>query len=249
MLTHERYRIILEVLNQRDSATVTELAAAVHTSESTIRRDLIVLDREGHLKKVFGGAVSVREISGTREEDLKGRERLMAGEKRRIACLAASLIDDDDFVFLDAGTTTSCMTEFLTESNAFFVTGSLIIARRLSEGNRRVFLLGGRIKASNVCVVGADAEKQLQRFHFTKSFLGTNGIDIEAGFSTTDPDEAIIKQTVMEQSLSSYVLADHSKFRKIFSVSFAAISRGCILTDQLPGGVLSDKTEIREATS
>ena len=85
MLTQERYKTIIDILSERDAATVTELAAALGISESTIRRDLIVLDREGRLRKVYGGATAINRTEGMVEDEVNVREQIMAHEKDIIA--------------------------------------------------------------------------------------------------------------------------------------------------------------------
>ena len=89
MLTQERYKAILEILEERDAATVSELAALVGTSESSIRRDLAVLDREGRLRKVYGGATAIIRTEGALEDEVNVREIQMSAEKEsrlRLSC-------------------------------------------------------------------------------------------------------------------------------------------------------------------
>lgn len=80
-------------------------------------------------------------------------------------------------------------------------------------------------------VVGTDAVESLKKYNFTKCFIGTNGIDTERGFTTPDIDESMVKTTAIDQSYVSYILADHTKFGIITSVSFADIQKACIITD------------------
>ena len=96
----------MEILRNRHSVQVTELAKELSTSESTIRRDIIELDRQGRLRKVHGGAVSVDIRITSEETDVSERQQISIEEKECIAQYAASLIKDNDFVYIDAGTTT-----------------------------------------------------------------------------------------------------------------------------------------------
>lgn len=86
----------------------------MNTSESTIRRDLTTLDEMGKLNKVFGGATSIHQLSGVYEADVKSREGIMLDEKKAIAIYCAKLINDTDFVYIDAGTTTDILTDYIT---------------------------------------------------------------------------------------------------------------------------------------
>lgn len=190
MLTEKRYEVILNLLNEKNSVTVTEIKELLGISESTIRRDLAALDKAGKLIKVFGGAVAADGGFTTAEPSVAQKAEINKDEKTAIARYAASLIERDDFVYLDAGTTEA--------------------------------------------VVGNQAILSLQKLHFSKAFLGTNGVGLKAGFSTPDYSEALVKQTAVEQARQVFVLADYSKFGNVSLVTFASLERGVILTDRRP---------------
>ncbi len=249
MLTLERYKMILDILSERDAASVTELAVMIGTSESTIRRDLIALDKEGRLRKVYGGATAINHTQGASEDEVTVRDVMMSQEKELIAEYAAGLINHDDFIYIDSGTTTSRLIDHIGNTNATFVTNGIIHAQKLLSKGLKAYMIGGKIKAVTASVVGAEGIRNLGKFNFTKSFLGTNGIDITAGFTTPDSEEALMKAKAIEKSFAVFVLADHSKFRKVYPVSFAELKMCCIVTDQLPYGGFSDKTIIREVTT
>ena len=116
MLTQERYQTILQILSEKNTVTVQELTKLLNTSESTIRRDLTTLDEMGKLNKVFGGATSIHQLSGVYEADVKSREGIMLDEKKAIAIYCAKLINDTDFVYIDAGTTTDILTDYITNN-------------------------------------------------------------------------------------------------------------------------------------
>jgi len=106
LLAEERFAMILDLLAQKRSATVLELCDALDASESTIRRDLTQLDRQGLLKKVHGGATLVGRTVLADEPPMAAREEQSVEEKRLIARAAAAMITEKDFIFLDAGSTT-----------------------------------------------------------------------------------------------------------------------------------------------
>ncbi len=248
MLTQERYKTILDYLAEHDAATVSELARILDTSESTIRRDLTVLDRESRLRKVFGGATALHRTEGALEDEIHVRDVKMAQEKEIIAEYAASLINNDDFIYIDSGTTTARFIDHIENTKATFVTNGIIHAQKLLSKGLNAYMIGGRIKAVTASVIGAESIRNLQKFNFTKAFLGTNGIDITSGFTTPDSEEAMMKARAIENSFASFVLADHSKFRKVYPVTFAELRKCCIITDTLPYTGFSDKTVIREVT-
>lgn len=132
MLTEKRYEVILNLLNEKNSVTVTEIKELLGISESTIRRDLAALDKAGKLIKVFGGAVAADGGFTTAEPSVAQKAEINKDEKTAIAGYAASLIERDDFVYLDAGTTTGQMIDFIKEKSATFVTNAVSHAQRLA---------------------------------------------------------------------------------------------------------------------
>ena len=234
MLTETRQEEILRMLEQKGSVTVQELKDVFGASESTIRRDLNVLHKKGALIKVFGGAVQTESRINTREEEVALRKEQSREEKLRIARYAASLIEPDDFVFLDAGTTTGYMIPYLTERTAMFVTNAVSHALMLAENGFRVILIGGELKAATEAIVGNEAYVNLKKYNFTKGFWGANGVNPMAGFTTPDINEAMIKECAMKHTQRPYVLCDSRKFHQVSPVSFGEFHAAQIITDCMP---------------
>lgn len=246
MLTEERYQLITDIVNERNAVTVVELAQLLGTSESTIRRDLNVLDEMGRIKKVYGGATSVSRPVGMLEDNVSDREHLMYEEKTEIGRYCATLINDTDFVYIDSGTTTSRMIDFIDNSKATYVTNGITHARKLIQKGLNTYIVGGKIKPLTEAVVGAEGISNLRTLNFSKAFMGTNGIDLNAGFTTPDLDEARIKEAAIKAAYMAFVLADHSKFRRVFSVTFAPLRQCCIITDKMPDNRFANSTVIKE---
>ena len=143
MLTQQRHEIILELLREKGSITVTEVKDLLDTSESTVRRDITALDKEGKLEKVFGGAVELKERVTAYEYSVAEKMGLKLEEKDRIAKYAAGLIQDEDFVYIDAGTTTGDILKFLKVTRAVFVTNAVVHAQTLAGRGFKVLLVGG----------------------------------------------------------------------------------------------------------
>lgn len=232
MLTETRHTMILQLLQEKGSVTLQELKTVLRTSESTIRRDLNTLDREGKLCKVFGGAIPVDsdETIIITEDDISAREQRNQEEKIAIARHAAFLITASDFIYLDAGTTTARIIPFLSETGAFFVTNSIGHARALAAKGLKVILLGGEVKASSDAIVGHSACAALSGYHFSLGFFGTNGVHRAAGFTTPDPREADVKRTAFDRCQRRFVLCDHEKFNAVTPVTFADFDAATILT-------------------
>lgn len=236
MLTEQRYEVILKLLEEKKSITVSEVKELMHTSESTVRRDITALHQAGKLVKVFGGAIAADHTLMTEEPTVAQKVEVHKEEKKRIAQYAASLVCAEDFVYLDAGTTTGCMLDYLAKSEAVFVTNAVAHAQALAAAGLRVFLVGGELKASTEAVVGNQAMLTLKNYHFTKGFFGTNGISRKAGFTTPDANEALIKRAAMEQCRERYVLGDSSKFGRVSAVTFTDFKEAEILTESLVEG-------------
>lgn len=194
MLTEQRYEIILKLLEEKNSITVAEVKDLLNTSESTVRRDITALHNAGKLVKVFGGAVACDRTVITHEPTVEQKAEVNVEAKQLVAAKAAALIQPEDFVYLDAGTTTACMLSFLTEKSATFVTNAVAHAKTLAAAGFRVYLVGGELKGSTEAVVGNQALMNLQSYHFTKGFFGTNGISRQSGLTTPDMNEAMVKR-------------------------------------------------------
>ena len=205
MLSEERQNRIVQLVNENKSMTIQMLMKMLDASESTIRRDLSDLDAKGIVEKVYGGAIAKDITFSGKDESVKLRKEHNKEEKFIIARYAASLIDDDDFVYLDAGTTTEMMIPFITAKKAVFVTNGFSHARKLSEAGFLTYILGGEIKFPTEAVVGEEAILTLFKYHFTKGFWGTNGISMSSGFSTPDVKEAMVKQMSMDRTRKRYV--------------------------------------------
>lgn len=236
MIAEERHARIMGMVNERGAVTVLDLMEALDASESTIRRDLVKLDRSGLLSKVHGGATRIRDDYVMYDQSFVGRQSLNMSQKQAIAAYAANLIEPDDFVFIDGGTTTQCLVEAITETHATYLTNSLPHAQRLLAKGCRTLLPGGMIKPVTEVLVGAETVNAIRRYHFTVGFWGTNGAGLETGFTTPEFTEAAVKQISLEHTVRPYILADSSKFSKISLITFADFNDATVVTDRLPAG-------------
>lgn len=234
------------MVNEKSAVTVAELAEMLGISESTVRRDLTALDELGKLKKVFGGATSITKSEGVYEDTVSMREKLMSEEKTEIARYSAQLINNTDFVFIDSGTTTSRLIDFIDNNQATYVTNGIVHARKLVQKGLNAYLIGGKVKSATEATVGAEAIANLKNFNFSKAFMGTNGIDFKSGFTTPDVEEAMIKEAAVNHAYMAFVLADRTKFRRVFSVTFSPLRKCCIITDAMPDSRFAKETVIKE---
>ncbi len=236
MLAEERLSKIIQRVNEQGSATAQELMEYLNASESTIRRDLNTLDAEGKIIKVHGGAISANTSFKMRDDEISDRRIINTEEKRLIAQYAASLIQKDDFVFIDAGTTTEFIIDYITEKNAVYVTNAVSHACKLSHMGCDVYLVGGRLKSATEAIVGAETLETLSKYNFTIGFWGTNGISKRTGFTTPDREEAGVKRISFRNCKKPYIVADSSKFDSISPVGFADFDDAVIITKKTVKG-------------
>ncbi|MBU3104777.1 DeoR/GlpR family DNA-binding transcription regulator [Clostridium gasigenes] len=246
MLTEQRYQIILNEIDRKSLVYVSELVKDLDTSESTIRRDLNFLHKQGKLKKVHGGATALDKFINTKDDLLSTRESLNIDEKLEIAKYAANLIKENDFVYIDAGTTTDLMIEFINEKEAVYITNGINQAKKLINKGLKTYILGGEIKESTEAIIGVEAINTLKRYNFNKGFFGTNGISKDRGYTTPDISEALVKQEALRRTREAYIMADNSKFDEISCVTFGELEDATIITTIVEDNTYKEFIEIIE---
>lgn len=204
MLTEERFAKILSILEHMGSVTVQQLMTELDASESTVRRDLNTLDANGQLVKVHGGAILKNTVYSTIDDEVVYRKEQNREAKDKIARYAAGLITAEDFVYIDAGTTTERMIDYIANRQAVFVTNAIGHAKKLAEHGCKVYILGGEFKAVTEAIVGEEAVFTLDKYNFTKGFWGANGVSLQKGFSTPELKEAMVKRKSMENCRDCY---------------------------------------------
>lgn len=248
MLAETRHQLILDALRRERTMTVQALADLLHTSISTIRRDLIVLDEKGLLNKVHGGASMTESHLSAVELDMQTKEGLKLAEKQRIGRAAARMIHADDFVFIDAGSTTLQLVLAIEGEacKATYVTNGLAHTRELMLKGCSVYLPGGHVRRHTEAIIGATALSGLRQYTFTKAFLGANGVSLDRGFTTPGIDERELKAEIVRLSGEGWFLADDSKFDKVFPGVICPLQSAGILTNCLPNESYRNRTMIKE---
>jgi DeoR family fructose operon transcriptional repressor len=248
MLAEERFALILDLLTEKRTATVQELCEALNASESTIRRDLTELDRQGRLNKVHGGATLPNGQFLADEPTMAAKESLAVSQKQSIAEAAAALITAEDFVYVDAGTSTLAMVRVLSGPalEAHYVTNGIAHARLLAQKSCHVCLPGGLLRPRTEAIIGAAAVTALQQFNFTKAFMGANGVAMDAGFTTPDPEEAAVKAAAIRRARQIWFLTDDSKFGRIYPAVISALRDAAILTNRCPDPKYGQLTLVKE---
>jgi DeoR family transcriptional regulator of aga operon len=214
MLSEERQRAILEIVNRDGRVLVIDLARQFHTSQVTIRKDLEILHTRGRVHRTHGGALPARE-SALEDPTLREKEKLHRKEKLRIATAAARMVTEGQVVILDSGTTTTAIARALRNfQNLTIITNAVNIAAELSGSALEVILTGGSLRKNSFSLVGPIAEETLHRLNADILFLGVDGFDVHYGLSTPNLLEAKVNRAMIEISKTSVAVCDSSKFGK-----------------------------------
>lgn len=218
MFAEERQENIAEILKNKSSIKVNELASIFNVSESTIRRDLQEMEERGLLTRTHGGAVGVKKTNF--EPSFKEKEVKELNQKSMIGKTAAAMIEDGDTIILDSGTTTLEIAKNIKAKNLTVITNSIDIAAVLSkEENIEIIVTGGTLRLTTRAMVGHIAENVLKNFRVDKAFIGANGISIEEGITTPNYTEAQVKKSMLNVANKVIVASDSTKFNQVsFSV-------------------------------
>ncbi len=224
MIAQERRQHIFEDIETSGIASVRDLAQRFEVSTITIMRDLQELEQEGLIRRVHGGAISVRGASY--EPPFIARESQFSSEKQRIALKAVEMINEGDSIILDVGTTTLEIARALKgKRNLTVLVTNLRAALELaSQTAIQVIVIGGKLRSSELSLVGHLAEQTLRSFQVDKAFIGVGGITIEHGLTEFNFDEAGTKRTMLERARQSIVVADHTKFGKVMLTTVASLA-------------------------
>jgi DeoR family fructose operon transcriptional repressor len=203
---------------------VASLAEEFAVTPETIRRDLTVLQRAGHVRRVHGGAIPLERFGF--EPTLSARAVTFTSEKQRIAKAALAELPEAGAILLDAGTTTHEFAAIIPgDRELLVVVNSPEIAMTLSDrSNLTVFMLGGRLRQRTWAVVDEWATRLLENVRVDVAFMATNGVSIERGLTTHDPAEAQVKRSMMAAARRVVLLADHSKIGTDYFASFGELA-------------------------
>lgn len=213
MLADERKNKILEILERQPTVTTSELTVLFQVSLETIRRDLEYLERQGALRRVHGGAVSVGRLQ--RYTSLSRRAEEHRQEKKDLAQTACSFIREGDYIALDAGSTAFELALLLRERfrELTVLTHSLELVRILAEREGiRTVLAGGYFMAAEKCFCGYLTLDMIRQMHVNKCFIAPAAISLDFGISDHIQEMIAVQRAFSEIADQTYVLVDSSKF-------------------------------------
>ena len=231
----DRIREMQEYIVQRNSATMEELRTHFGVSMNTVRRDVNELIGRGVLDKVYGGVCVRRADHALTPYEV----RRMGGEaaKTKIGRKAAEMVHDGDIIFIDSGTTTMQMIDFLQHKKELTViTNNLeAIIRALPYENINIIALPGQLRRKTNSFTGDDAVRSLQRYNIRTAFIAATGISAH-GVTNSSPSEYEIKKCAAESCEKKVLLVTGEKFGVSGLMTFAPVGRfQYVVTDRRPG--------------
>jgi DeoR family transcriptional regulator, aga operon transcriptional repressor len=242
----ERHKYILDTLSKEGFVRVIDAAKHLDVTTVTIRKDLKILEERGLLYRTHGSASPVN--PHMKDRAVTEKEKLFPEEKTRIAIEAAKLIEDDDYIIINSGSTICAFAEHLQAKGRLTVVSASIKATQLlsSKENVNVIQLGGTLRKRSMSVVGNFAETILEDIACSKLFLGVDGVDPEFGVTNSNIDEAELNRVMMNSALKTIVLCDSSKFgRKGFGKVCSLDKIDVIITDaSVPETIAKDIEEL-----
>lgn len=228
----ERRMKILEILHKNGKVKVNDLSRRFAVSEVSIRADLAELEGKQLLSRIHGGAIS--SYKAYYNMSLSQRSSVNENEKLKIAEAVAEMVEDNDTLIMNAGTTPLFVMRALKKKNLTIVTNSIAIALEAGKfQNLKVILLGGEVNSEYQFTYGTAALKSLSEYHADKLILSVDGINTEKGLSTFYFQEADICKKMIEQSKTVIIAADYTKIGRVaFSSITSADAADIVVTNK-----------------
>jgi len=228
----DRLDRIVEILSQKGRIRVSSLSDMLQVSESTIRRDLDYLSEMGKVQRVHGGAMPVEKT--TREAPVVLRQDVNSVEKQYIGAAAAGLINEGETIFIGSGTTSLEVAKNLVgRKNLTVVTNALTVANVLAQEEQiTLVILGGVMRHSELSCIGHITDQALREIRMDKAFMGIPGISLKVGLTNDYLPEVMTDRTIFSVANELILLADHTKFERVYSAFVSDLSQvSTLVTD------------------
>lgn len=231
MLANDRQEKILEIIERDGSVKTSQLVEIFDVSLETVRRDFDVLEKQGYLEKVYGGAVlKNRESNKTLTYSL--REKKNVEEKKEVARLAINLIEEGDTIALNASTTNLEIAKLIKErfSQLTVITNSLMIANELAEViGINLILAGGIYNKSEFAFLGEVTAEMFHNFSVDKVFICVGGISLKRGLTDYLMDEILVERKMIDIAEKIYILADSTKIESNSLIKLSDLKENMVI--------------------
>ena len=231
MLAITRKNYIREQLRENHSVQITSLADELNVTKETIRRDLRDLEESKELIRTHGGAYILDGVQN--DLDISTRQVLRTEEKEIIARKCSSIIQNGDYIFLDASSTCYFIAKAVMHKKITVLTSSLEIINLLSQmPNIRLFAVGGEYSADTGSFGSSSAVRNLELYYFDKSFISCRSVSLESGLTDTNDSDAMLHEIALSHAHEKYLAIDHTKLnRSSFSKIAPVASLNGIIMD------------------
>ena len=232
MYEFNRLQKITEVLSEQKSISVQALAKILYVSEATVRRDLNALEKQGQVRRVFGGVVLMEnDIPNTAFHGRSTRD----AELEKMALLALDHIRNGDTIMLDASSSACAIIPHLKRfRNLTVITNSTVSTAGLQDLDAQVYMTGGFMPRHSQGYVGSYAESMLRNFKANTLFFSCAGLSMDGRVSDATSDENSIRRVMLEQSAKHVLLCDSPKFGKDFCYTITNMDRIDALISDAP---------------
>ncbi|MGI6167856.1 MAG: DeoR/GlpR family DNA-binding transcription regulator [Eubacteriales bacterium] len=237
MLAIKRRALILEQLKKEKRVLISQLSEKFGVSEETIRRDMEKFEQEGYVTRTYGGAVYNED--SRRELPYEIRKSTNVEAKLKIASAVADIISDGDYIMLDESTTSTYVARALKgKRNITLITNSIEILLELAGDVQgwNIFCTGGLLKSNSLAFTGKRAESMIESYHVNFTVISCEGLDLEAGYTDSREETALLKRTMMAQAKKVILAADSKKIGKVAFITIGKLSDlDMLVTDADPG--------------
>jgi DeoR/GlpR family transcriptional regulator of sugar metabolism len=232
MFPLERQKKIIEILMLKKVQKLPELAEELNISMDTLRRDINLLDKQGKIKKIYGGIKLVE--SEFAESPMDERMVGHLEEKKMIAQKCSEYINDGDCIYLDSGSTTYQIAKYIKhKKNLTVITNSIPVVNELMNSAVELIIIGGKVRLNEQSVIAYDYLFNFSELNILKAFICASGITLEKGISDYNLEEAQTRKKIIDLSKEVYVAADYTKFGKDVTIGIASLDKiGYIITDR-----------------
>lgn len=242
MLAIERRNAIVTKVSSEGKVLVADLAKEFDVTEETIRRDLEKLDNDGLVRKTYGGAI--KNESFNIDLPFHVRKQTNVESKQKIAALIGEMINDGDYIMLDASTTALCVIKnILHKKNITLITNSIEILLELcNKPEWNVLSTGGMLKEGGLSLVGYQAEKMISGFHVDTAICSCKGLDETNGITDSNERDAEIKKAFFRSANRRVLAADSSKFDRSSFVKVCGFNDiDVVVTEKYPGDTWAER--------
>lgn len=241
MLAENRRDEIAQLIQVHGAVTTSDMVNRFNVSIETIRRDFLLMEEQGLLKRVHGGAVAERKMKSFNSLDQRNKE--FSDEKRKLSYTATAFIEEGDIIAIDSGSTAIYFAEALREkfSRLTVVTHSLDVFNILCHNRQfKTILCGGHFLREENSFYGSLVLDSLRNIHVQKSFIFPSAVSVDFGICDYNENLYPIQKEMTSCAEQVFVLADSSKFEKRALLKVSDMKKEYIyITDsKLPDGLV-----------